>query len=158
MVVDMGSDMEEGKALEADKALERTAQLQVFRKVLEDRVLEGRALRMERDMVEDMEEGISFCRALDRWAYKVEDIQACKAEDIRACKARKSARKALGMHRRNGWNSPSKKASKRSKKATRPIFPVVFSLKDSLLRSGLHKVLMVLIRSRRGSMGDFAVG
>lgn len=158
MVADMGSDMEEGKALEADKASERMAQLQVFRKVLEGKVLEDRALRMERDMVEDMEEGIPLCRAPDRWAYKAEDIQACKAADIRACKARKSARKALGMHRRNGWNSPSKKASKRLKKATRPIFPVVFSLKDSLLRSGLRKILMVLIRSRRSSTSDFAVG
>lgn len=75
-------------------------------------------------MVLDMKVGKSFCKVLDK--------QACMAEDKWGGMVHKLVHMARCNRHYNDWHSLSKEVPKHPKKATRLIFPVVFSLKDSL--------------------------
>jgi hypothetical protein len=90
------------------------------------RVVEGMAHHMEEDMavVRMVEDNIVVCKVLD--------IQACMVGDIRVCKVHKLEGMVRNSRQNNGWNSLSTRVPRHPKKATRLIFPVVFSLKDSL--------------------------
>jgi hypothetical protein len=100
--------------------------------MVEDMV-EDMVLRMVEDMALHMEEGMAVVRMVeDTPVCKVLHIQACMAEGIRVCKVHKLEGMVHNNRQHNGWNSLSTRVPRHPKKATRLIFPVVFSLKDSL--------------------------
>lgn len=129
-----------------------------FCKVVESKVLH-RALGMEErkevckavaHKVEDMQVcmavggmvlGMVLHKALDMRAHKAVDIEVCKAlgkqacmvvEGIQVCMADIPVDMVRNSHLHNDWSSLSTRVSRHPKEATRLLFLVVFSLKDSL--------------------------
>jgi hypothetical protein len=86
-------------------------------------MVDERALKMMEDMAVVVEDSL-VCKVLQ--------IQACMVKDVLVCKARKLEGMVHNNRHHNGWNSLSTRVPRHPKKATRLIFPVVFSLKDSL--------------------------
>ena len=93
---------------------------------------EGIALHMVEDTVVCKALGKQDCSVEDIWVCKVLHKQACIVEDIWAGKADKLEGMVHNNRHCNGWNSLSTRVPRHPKKATRLVFPVVFSLKDSL--------------------------
>jgi hypothetical protein len=80
-----------------------------------------------------MGEDTPFCMVEDTRVGKMEeDIPFYMGEDTLVCKVRKWEGMVRNSHYYNGWNSLSTRVPRHPKKATRLMFPVVFSLKDSL--------------------------
>jgi hypothetical protein len=103
-------------------------------RIVEDmvRMVEGMVRMVEGNIVEDIalhmariEEDNPNCKVLGK--------QACMVlGSKRVGKARKLEGMVHNNRHRNCWNSLSTRVPRHPKKATRLIFPVVFSLKDSL--------------------------
>jgi len=78
-------------------------------------------------------EDTPFCKAEGIWVGKrEEDIPFYMAEGTSVCKVRKWEGMVRNSHHYNGWNSLSTRVPRHPKKSTRLMFPVVFSLEDSL--------------------------
>jgi hypothetical protein len=92
--------------------------------------LVGKAVGMVVRMASHMEDMVHMLE--DTPVCKVLHKQDCRLEDIWVCKVHKLEGMVHNNRQNNGWNSLSTRVPRHPKKATRLIFPVVFSLKDSL--------------------------